>query len=171
MLRLIGAITIIFSCGLAGIIMAKSYVLRPKYLRELSSAFQLLATEINFSRTTLPEACLAIAAQTHEPVSAFFLEFGNSLKANSNDNASVLWNDSLQVLADAGLIKEDIEALKQLGTVLGRSDAEDQLKHIAILQERLELLNKEADLEKDKNFRLWNYLGFCVGILVVLLLI
>lgn len=171
MLRLIGAVMIIAACGLVGIIVSKSYLLRPKYLHDLSAALQLLETEINYTRTSLPEACTIIAKRIKEPVSQFFTCFAESLKNESGVNAQEAWDNSLIVLADAGFLKQDIEIIKQLGSVLGRSDAADQLKHITALQKRIQALAKVAELERDKNVRLWNYLGFCIGALVVLLLI
>lgn len=170
MLRWIGACIIILACGMAGVIMARSYTLRPKYLQDLVTAVQLLATEINYTRTSLPDACLSISNQLTGPVAQFFNVFATQL-LERNLTATEAWSQALQVLVDAGFLKQDVENLSQFGNVLGRSDAEDQLKHIALLQNRLESTSRQAEQERDKMVRLWNYLGFCVGALVVLMLI
>ncbi len=171
MLRLVGAATIIIACGMVGIIISRSYLMRPRFLYDLSVALQLLETEIDYSRTNLAEACFNIAQQVKQPVSQFLTYFSEALETNEGISAEEAWNIALVVLVDAGFLQQDVEAIKYLGTVLGRSDAPDQLKHIATLQKRIQLMAQNAETDRDKNVRLWNYLGFCIGALVVLLLI
>lgn len=171
MLRVIGALLTILACGFAGIIMARSYTMRPKYLQDFATALQLLATEIDYGRTSLPEACHKISGQTIPPIAQFFGDFASLLDNDSSLNASEAWNKALAHLSDGGFIKNDVEIIAQLGNVIGRSDANDQLKHILIVQKQLQSCGEQAMGERDKNVRLWNYLGFCVGSLVVLLLI
>lgn len=171
MLRLIGACMVIFGCGTAGIVVARSYSLRPRHLQEMRSALQLLATEINYARSSLSEACSKIAGQVEGPIAQFFAQFADSLAQNNDVSASELWNQTLQILGEAGFTNQELEAVGQLGSALGRSDADDQMKHLLLLQTRLEQLGSQAEQERDKMVRLWNYLGFCVGALIVLLLI
>lgn len=171
MLRLFGALIVIIGCGLGGMVVAKSYALRPQHLRELSNALQLLATEIDYARTSLSEACSKIAGQTKGPAAQFFAQFAAYLEGRSGMSANEAWSKSLQVLADAGFVKQELKTIGHFGSVLGRSDAEDQLKHLALLQTRLEQFGDQAEQEREKMVRLWNYLGFCIGALAVLMLI
>ncbi|HKM18330.1 MAG: stage III sporulation protein AB [Firmicutes bacterium] len=171
MLRLIGAAIVITACGVGGLTMARSYSIRPQNLQSLATAVQMLATEIHYTRSSLPEACSRIAAQIGNPVAAFFNQFAAQLTSNSGISAAEAFNQSLPVLADAGFSQQDVELVSQIGAVLGRSDAEDQLKHLELLKTRLQQSIAKAEQERDKMVRLWNYLGFCVGALVVLMLI
>lgn len=150
--------------------MAKSYRLRPKYLQDFALSLQLLATEIDYARTSLPEACHKISGQTTAPIAQFYAIFSNNLDCQSGFSATEAWTKATTVLSDVGFIKSDIEIIEQLGNVIGRSDAADQLKHIALVQNQLKTSSQQAAEEREKNVRLWNYLGFCVGSLVVLLL-
>lgn len=170
MLRLLGAFMIIGSSGLIGLIMANTYMTRPLNLYHLQLAIQLLETEINYARSSLPEACSRIAEQIKQPVASFFGEFAANLQSLESPTVIDAWNRALQILKEAGFLKEDLEIMAQLGNVLGQSDADDQIKHLSLLQNRLASAIKQAEQERDKNVRLWNYLGFCVGALVVLLL-
>ncbi|HOB08071.1 MAG: stage III sporulation protein AB [Limnochordia bacterium] len=171
MLRILGAGLVVAACGAGGLIMARSYSVRPQNLQSLAAAVQMLATEIHYARSSLPEACRRIAGQIDNPAAAFFARFAEVLAGGRGLTAAEALDQSLAVLADAGFANQDIELISQLGAVLGRSDAEDQLKHLAILYERLEHSRIKAEQERDKMARLWNYLGFCVGALVVLMLI
>lgn len=171
MVRSLGAGIVILACGAGGLIMARSYRIRPQNLQSLAAAVQLLATEIHYARSSLPEACSRIAAQIDNPAAAFFARFAELLGGGRGLTTAEAVNQSLPVLAAAGFSCQDIELIRQLGAVLGRSDAEDQLKHLSILQARLEQSRIKAEQEREKMVRLWNYLGFCVGALVVLMLI
>lgn len=171
MLGWLGAGMIIIASGLIGQIMARSYALRPQYLHDLFIALQLLTTEIQYARTSLSEACYSISHQVKAPISPFFAEFAQLLQSQNGIATAEAWNTALKVLQDAGFLKQDYELVAQLGNVLGRSDADDQIKHITILQTRLEQIGEQAEQERTKMVRLWNYLGFCVGALVVLMLV
>lgn len=170
MIRIIGALMIIVGCGVAGLIVARTIAQRPKYLQNMSFALQLLETEIEYGRTSLAEAGQQIAAQTNPPVKGFFNIFSQNLHDTQGMSAAEAWEQALDVLLQAGMTKNDVEMIGQLGGILGRSDVQDQLKHINLLQKRLNSASDQAEFDRVRNERLWNYLGFCVGALVVLLL-
>ncbi len=169
-IRFIGACLIILASGAAGILMARSYMERPKNLRFIQTALQALETEIHYSRTSLPEACMRIAKHSKHPINTFFHVFGENLQSGDGLSAKEAWDKALEVLRDAGFIRDDVERISTLGNALGRSDAEDQVKHLVLLQKQLAELIARSEEEKDQNVLLWNCLGFCVGALVVILL-
>lgn len=169
-IRGIGALVVFLCCGFAGITVAHGYVQRLRNLKNLVSAFQLLETEIHFAKTSLPSAMDSIAKQVPESVSSFFLRVGENLRTPEGYTAQEAWELALPELASIGLGKDDIQMIATLGNALGRSDAEDQRKHLVILQKQLERAIDQAQSDQEKNVRLWNYLGFCVGALVVILL-
>src|SRR5690554_4303121 len=108
MLRLIGAGIVIIACGTGGMIMARSYSMRPHNLQSLATAVQMLATEIHYARSSLPEACHRIAAQIESPVASFFTQFANLLAGHNGLSAAEAFNQSLQVLVDAGFSQQDV---------------------------------------------------------------
>ncbi len=169
-MRLFGALLIFFASGYAGILMARTFLDRPRNLRAFHVAIQALETEINYTRTSLPEACLHIAIQSKPPISLFFQVFVEKLKCGEGISSKEAWDTALVILIDGGFSKDDIEKIATLGNILGRSDADDQRKHLALLQRQLVVTIDEAEADKEKNARLWNYIGFCIGALVVVLL-
>lgn len=169
-MRLLGAMLIILASGAAGMLVAKNFAERPRILRALQSALQMLETEINYGRTTLPEACLRVAESHDATVSLFFTVFAQELTAGTGHSGQEAWRKALQTLADEGLQSGDLDRLQTLGAVIGQSDADDQVKHLRLVHKQLEQALHQAEEEREKNVRLWNYLGFCFGALVVLLL-
>ncbi|NLY11965.1 MAG: hypothetical protein GX020_09855, partial [Firmicutes bacterium] len=165
-IRVFGALLIFCSCGFAGILMSQTYLARSRNLKGFVLALQLLETEINYLRTTLPEALLRVAAQTKLPVAKFFSDVADQLNQNQGISAQEAWQISLTILKENAFAKEDIEAIASFGAALGVSDSEDQLKHITLLRKYLENSIQVADEEKNRNVRLWLYLGFTIGAMV-----
>lgn len=81
------------------------------------------------------------------------------------------WSAGLDYLRSAGVSKDLAEDLAVLGAVLGNSGVEDQKRHLRLARIRLEEFYDAAVEEKRLNFRLWSYLGFGTGLLIILLII
>lgn len=169
-IKLIGALLVFFACGYMGMLVAQSFARRPRDLMRFVTALQLLETEIQYARTSLPEAFRKVAHQCKEPVATFFHQAADKLGEGTVLSAQEAWEQAIPSLDHGAFTSEDVQAIKALGSVLGRSDAEDQCKHIKLLQQQLDLNVSQAEDDKKKNVRLWNYLGFCVGALVIILL-
>jgi len=162
---------IIVSSSAAGFLVAGSYIQRVQLLRELIRFLQLLESEIQYARTTLPRLLAAQAPLFSGAVGRFLAALQRGLEAGSGDSFSAIWDRELAILADNGLPPAVLGDLRSWGAVLGSSDADEQSKQIKLLLARLEQAHTEAEQERAKNVRLWQYLGFCTGLLLVLLLI
>lgn len=161
---------IVFSCGLIGIIVAKSYSDRIQNIKALLTFVQLLETEISYSQTSLPTAFKKIAGQLQGPVSLFLQTVTHYLLTEPDRGIQEIWELGIQVLEENGLPIVVLEDLITFGEVLGASDVEDQKKHLNLLRIRLNQALETAEAEHSKNARMWQYLGFCTGILIALLL-
>jgi len=69
------------------------------------------------------------------------------------------------------LSQDDYTILASFGEMLGLSDREEQHKNIALTSLHLGREEEKAQLEREKNERLWRYGGFLIGISIVLLLL
>jgi len=69
------------------------------------------------------------------------------------------------------LNKEDINSLKPLGKLLGKTDIDGQLNQIKLVCEFLEVQINEAVEEKNKNEKMYQKLGVIVGLVMVIVLI
>ncbi len=169
-MRLLASGLIIFSCGIMGLIAATSYSQRVRNLRQLISFVQLLDTEIHFSRTTLPDFIYKHKTQFTGAMQQFLISLNNDLETGTGDHFSVVWERSTLSLKENGLPNHVLEDLQDLGNILGNSDVTEQTKHLKLLLSRLEQALEEAKKEQEKGTRLWQYLGFSTGLLIVLLL-
>lgn len=170
MFRGIAVGLIVFSSGAMGLIIAKSFSTQVDNLRQLITFIQILESEIQFARTTLPQIITAQASQFSGAIARFLQMLSKRLQGGTGEPFALIWEEGLAILAANGLPKPALEDLQSLGDVLGMSDSTEQSKHLKILLHRLDQSLKLAEEDRDKQTRLWQYLGFSAGLLICLLL-
>ncbi|HHY09169.1 MAG TPA: hypothetical protein GX528_01240 [Firmicutes bacterium] len=169
-MRIWGGVITVFCCGAMGITIALSYSLRVKNLRQLIRFIQLLRSEINYARTPLPVIFEKLAGQFKGPLGSFVASLHRKLANNRGDSFQEIWQACLRILKAQGFPPQVLDDLLEYGLSLGVSDAEEQEKHLTFLLIRLEEALTIAAAEKARYTKVWQYLGFCTGLLIVLLL-
>lgn len=171
MLKLAGAVIVIVASGLSGLVVAGNYSRRPRELRALRSALQMLETEVAYSATYLPEALKQVAGRCDQSSALLFSGAADELSSMSGATAAEAWEKALNNYYPGTALKAgDLSVLRHLGGTLGISDKEDQIKHLRLAMEQLSAATAAAEDEAARNVKLWSYLGFLGGLLVVLLL-
>jgi stage III sporulation protein AB len=172
MFRLLGAMLIIFSSGLAGLRVASAFSCRARQLRILQEALQLLDTEIMYATTPLPMALRRVAAAVGGALGDIFLEAAGLLGAGHGYTPGEAWSLALgRGLRHTALAPEDRAILQAFGEALGSSDRAEQHKHITLAAYHLRQEEEKAEGDRRKNERIWRYGGFLVGIGIVLILL
>ncbi|MDK2820093.1 MAG: stage sporulation protein [Clostridia bacterium] len=171
MLKILGGGLIIISCGLWGLMIAQDYKARIEQLRQLSTGLKMLETEIIYTATPLSEAFEKIGNQFGGPISLFFQTVAKELKANVTAGAMVAWEKGLEQLRDKGALwSQDLEILKELGSMLGQSGINDQVKNLELTRNLLGQQQLEAIEFNSRKGKMWHTLGFLFGITLVLIL-
>jgi stage III sporulation protein AB len=169
MLKFLGAAMVVAASGLSGLAVAGSYARRPRELRALRSALQMLETEITYGATLLPEALNTVSARCDQLVGALFKKAGEELAAMSGVSAAQAWERALDsYYAVSALKPQDHSILVSLGRSLGRSDCADQVKHLRLTMEQVTQEAANAEEEASRNVKMWSYLGFLGGLVLVL---
>ena len=169
-MRFWSAALLVISCGMMGLIIASSYHQRVKNLRQLALFIQLLESEIHFVQTTLPDILKKVGSQFSGPFRRFLQSLKKGLQEGSGDSFADIWIESTGILEAIGFPSQVVEDLRGFSIVLGSSDVAEQEKHLTLLLKRVEQSLEEAQAERNKQTKLWQYLGFCIGLLLVLLL-
>ncbi len=171
MLKILGAIMVIVTCGLLGLTVAQSYQKRVEQLRQINTGLKMLETEIVYTATPLPLALDRIGKQMQGPVAAFFTQVAVILDKRAANGVTAAWEVGLQKLSQESVLQaQDLEIIKSLCPVLGISGIEDQIKNLELVRQ---LLGQQLVSAQEKGQRLgkmWNTLGFLLGITLVLLL-
>lgn len=168
MVKLLGAITVITCTGYLGMLKARKYALRPKELRNLQAALQILETEIIYGATPLPEAMELVAARAEKSVAFLFYHAGQELLSMTGCTVKEAWDKALDMFSSRTVLENsDLVILRQLGNCLGMSDREDQAKHLRLAMEQLKIESVNAMEKSRTHVKLWNYLGFLTGLMLV----
>ncbi|MEW5865926.1 MAG: stage III sporulation protein AB [Bacillota bacterium] len=170
MVKLIGAALVVGSATLIGNTVARNHLDRPRDLAELAFAFAVLETEISYARTPLCEA-LVRASRASRGIAARMFRMAAASLASAEGLPGVAWETAVRcAYASSALAPEDRDALVAFGVTLGSCSAEDQLRHISLVRERLHASEARARGEAERTARMWRYLGATVGAMIALLL-
>lgn len=171
MLNMVGALIVLISGALIGFYQAAQYANRPKQIRQLIQALQRLETEINYGFTPLPEALKRISHSIPEPVSTIYAQAAEQLTINNGRSTKESWQ---QVIADnwkrSAMKASEMDIMLQVGSTLGISDRQDQIKHIHLAIYQLQGEEDTAKEEQRRYEKMWKSLGVLGGALVVILM-
>ncbi|MFC4777455.1 stage III sporulation protein SpoIIIAB [Paenibacillus sp. GCM10023252] len=172
MMKLLGAVLVLFAGTMIGFYQAARYAARPRHLRQLIHALQRLETEIGYGRTPLPEALNRTAGVLTEPLRSLFSQAASGIQGEDELTFQQSWGQAMKSGWPATAMREpELAVLLRLGSSLGISDKDDQLKHIhlAVLQ-----LGAEEDAARDDQARyekMWRSLGVLAAVLFVILMV
>jgi stage III sporulation protein AB len=172
MLKLTGAILILFAGTMIGFYQASRYSSRPRQIRQLILCLQRLETEILYGYTPLPDALRHIGKQAHEPVASIFLTSADLLTDKpSGLTAQQAWQHAVETKWHKTFLKKgEKETMYQLGYNLGISDRDDQVKHLRLAMSQLKGEEQTAREEQQRYEKMWKSLGALAGALVVILM-
>lgn len=157
---------IIFCSCKIGILISKKYILRLEELEEFKNNFQIIENKIKYTYETLEEIFYEIAEISSFNIANFFKDTASNLKKQGTEKA---WKNEIKKM-DSSLTKEDKEALKEFGTLLGKTNKEGQINQIKYVTELLEIQIEKAKIERDKNETIYKKLGLILGIGLVIII-
>jgi len=172
MAKILGALCILLGCTYGGVKISLFYKKRTELFRFLQNGLAMLETEINYTFTPLPLAFEKVGRQSNRICQTLFLQAARVLRSNKSATAGEAWQEGIAALsAEVPLTREECEVLALFGQGLGKTAKEEQLKNIELTRRQLYTVQKNAEEEQAKKQKMWQYLGFCLGAFLVLLLI
>ena len=163
---IVGALLLVLGGTLWGWAEAWKRERRIHTLRDWQSALAILATEIGYGLRLLPES-LHRAAALNGPSSRTLRRAAEDLGRGEGKTVAEIWEKTLK---KEDLDREEREILLSLGSVLGTSPGEDQIRHLHLARERLGSLQARLEDRLRREARLYRYLGFLGGSALALLL-
>lgn len=160
-------ILIFSSSTYIGILISKQYSNRVRELQEIKLALNVLKTKIHFTSEPLYSIFKEISISSKGNVSNLFKNISENLKSSS---ARIAWEQGIdnETLA---IKKQDRQALKSMGKLLGKTDLDGQISEIELTEAFLETQISDAQKEKDKNEKLYKTLGMITGVGIIVILI
>lgn len=169
-LKILGGIMVMVSSSAIGFTIASFYHERPVVLRNLQVAFSMLETEMNYGLKPLPSALQSVGDKCDKQLSNLFYCTQKYL-ISKEYTITEAWEKSVyEFYKNCNISDTDIDILIAFGKYLGSTSKEDQIKNIKLTLSNLRQQEIIATKEKEKNEKLWRYLGVLSGIMIFLLL-
>lgn len=169
-LKMLAAFLIAATGYLAGKVAKNSWHKREEQLAQLTWAMGFLATEMNCLLAPLPDLLEKLAQRLPSPVGEIFSRAGEAMAKGDGISAAEAWQYALEVTGpELCFLDEDLAFLKTLGTYLGASDLEDQLKRLGGLENQLEGQRQAASEAKGRQGKLVGFAWTAIAIVVVIL--
>ena len=168
-LKIVGAILIVISCGGVGFKIAANCRCDENGLEQLVKILDFMHCELQYRLTPLPNLCKLVAADFHNMIGHIFEELAKEMELQNSHNIG-------QCITSIIASKKNIPTMTrkqmlQLGNSLGRYDLEGQLKGLeAVQKDSLRILNEMRN-NRDVRLRSYQTLGLCAGAALAILFI
>lgn len=150
-----------------GILISKMYENRVKELRQFKNILNIIKAKIKFTYEPLAEIFNQISQEKSSKIEEIFENMTYKL---AFENVKYSWMDAIQE-ADISITQEDKDILKELGKVLGQTDADSQVNEIEVTESFLNMQIEKAEEARKKNQKMYKTLGVVVGLVFVIILI
>ena len=168
-MKWIGAILVIAGCGGVGFSMAAAFKREEWALRSLVSALEYMSCELQFRLTPLPDLCRGAGKSCRGIVGSVLTELAGELENQiSPDPDSCMY----AALSRAEYLpKRTAEALRMLGTSLGRFDLQGQLQGLEQVRSHCHRELERITAGRDQRIRSYQTLGICAGAALAILFV
>lgn len=154
-------------CTVLGIIKANKYKLRVIDLQEIKKALNLAITKMRYTYEPLPELFKEISKDLNENIANIFIKAHTYMETL---NAGQAWEKSVDESSN-NFTNEDINIIKGLSKLLGKTDLEGQLMQIELTIKLIDEQLIEATNLQTKNTKLYKTLGATIGLALMIIFI
>lgn len=161
---------IFFIASLIGNLFSKKYKNRVDELKSFKEAFNVLESKIKFTYEPLGDIFEEISNLFYKnKINSIFTE----TKTNMNKfDLSTSWDKAIDKHKYAlSISNEDINIIKNLGKMLGKTDMQGQLNEIKLNISFLDTQIAYAEEERRKNEKMYRTLGTIFGLAIIIILI
>lgn len=172
LLKLAGAVLIIGTASLGGVHAADGLQNQYRQMQYLQRLMCRLKSEIWYARSYLGEAFRQIGISAEEPYQRWLTSMAAKMECKDGRTFAEIWEEQVkECLGDSGLPESAISHLKRLGTQLGNTDIDMQVKTLELYLKESEQFMEEMHGEMKTKIKLYHCLGVMSGIFVTIILI
>lgn len=163
-IKSINLILVLLICTYLGIQKAKVYEKRYKELQYFQSALNMFKSKLEFTYEPINNIFSDISKIIYNGSSNIFL---NTIE--NKENLNLAWMNSVE--NNNQFNNEDKDIIKTFGKLLGKTDIKGQVSEIELMQNLIEKQISNAELEKNKNVKLYKTMGIISGLGICIILI
>lgn len=168
-IKYMSILLIFLTSSFIGFLYSKRYSERVKDLKEMKNALKMFESKIKFTYEPIPEVFFEISKEIKPNIGKIFTKASEYM---NSEIASTAWKKSVEEeKIYNNFSKEDIDIIKNLSKLLGSTDLEGQVNSIKLTSNFLDKQIEEAEIEKNKNIKLYKTLGTGIGLTISIILI
>lgn len=168
-IKWIGALFVIAGCGGVGFTMAAAYKREEWSLRALTAALDYMACELQFRLSPLSELCRQAGKECTGIVGKVLANLAGELENQISPDAESCMHAALA--RTENVPRQTEQALRLLGTSLGRFDLEGQLKGLEQVRSHCRRELEKLSGDRDQRIRGYQTLGLCAGAALAILFV
>lgn len=156
-IKFISLIAILLFSSYIGIIISNKYKNRVEDLKEIKRGLNIFETKIKYTYEPVPEIFKEISGNLKENIANIFINASKNMEENIAKDA---WNQAIDN-SNTSMNKEDLEVIKGLGKLLGKTDLDGQVSQIELTDRFIDTQIEKAEKEYTKNEKLYKTLRSC----------
>lgn len=172
MIKFLGAIIVLLSSSLTGYLYGENLRHRVENLKEFQRTIYYLKNEITYNHSLLYNALITVSENAKKPVSSTLKEIAALLNENACDSVYDAFDKIFKKNKDKlKFNKDDIAIFLNLSKTLGEIslDGQEDMFDLVTINLSEDIDNAEEYLKK--NLKMYRYLGFTIGAMVIIILI
>lgn len=158
--KFISLISILILSSYIGIIITNKYKNRVIELKEIKRGLNIFETKIRYTYEPVPEIFKEISGNLKESIANIFKNASKNMK---NVTANEAWTLAIEN-SSTSMNEEDLEVIKGLGKLLGKTDLQGQVSQIELTDQFIDAQIEKAEKDYLKNEKLYKTLRCSIGI-------
>lgn len=167
LMKALGAIMILISCGGIGFSIVAAHRRQEQALLQLIRMLEHMSCELQFRMISLPELCRSASEVCTGCVCDVLLQLGLELEAQITPDAATCMRAA--IARHPGLPATVNKCMTQLGDTLGRFDLSGQLQGLKAVNNLAQYELEQLRRNQDVRLRSYQTLGLCAGTALVVL--
>lgn len=171
-LKLLGSILVLGAGTAIGFSLARGCCERPRQISQLMHCLTALKSYIGYVSMPLPQALERCAAGVESPVGDFLRRAAGLLEENRQTSPIMAIQEALKQ-AEGELYFEaaELDILQALGANIGVLHHGEQENYLCLVQEQLDGIRLGAEAFRDRNCKVYRYLGLCSSLLIIIVML
>jgi len=170
-LKIAGGAAICVASALIGVYYSKNGQYRLNDLTDLKRALILLKSEIDFAQNALPDALSNVGARTGGEIGGAFIKIAERVSERRGE-LHLIWEDEISSgFKRTYLTKSDVDAVLQLGKIIGYMDKPLQAGNIDMAVSYIDQTSAALREKREKTSRLYTSLGILGGLLITIIIL
>ena len=171
MIKIIGCAVILGASTIVGFIYGERLKYRVFQLHEVQRAIYQLQNEITYVHTLLPDAFKSVAGKSKEPIRELFNKTSELLTDNEYENVYEPMKSAMNLIKSRIYLNfDDINVILDLSKSLGESDIDGQNSIFSLTIANIKKQINISEEAMNKNVKMYRYLGFSFGAMIVIAL-